>query len=68
MADVFAGPTELLERTATVRVTGRVVEVTGLTVVATGLPLPVGTACTIVRQQAERSPPRWWASPASAPC
>jgi len=53
MADLFAEPRKILGRTATLQVAGRVVEVTGLTVVAEGLPLPVGSACEITRAHAE---------------
>ncbi|HNQ22328.1 MAG TPA: FliI/YscN family ATPase [Phycisphaerae bacterium] len=56
MADLFAEPRRLVQRTATVQVTGRVVQVTGLTVVAEGLPLPVGSFCTITRAHAESIP------------
>ncbi len=47
MADLFAGHRELIEQARTIRATGRVVEVTGLTVVAEGLALPVGSLCSI---------------------
>ena len=47
MADLFAHHRSLLQNTAFTRVTGRVAEVTGLTVVADGLPLPVGSLCNI---------------------
>ena len=53
MADLFAEPRKMLERTPTLQVAGRVVEVTGLTVVAEGLPLSVGSACEITRAHAE---------------
>jgi flagellum-specific ATP synthase len=47
MVSVLHNARRLLDRVDTVRVSGRVVEVTGLTVVAEGLPLPVGGACAI---------------------
>ena len=47
--DLFSDQTALVERTPTHRVTGRTLEVTGLTVVAEGLPVPVGSLCVIER-------------------
>jgi FliI/YscN family ATPase len=49
MAELFAHQAELFDRTSTLRVTGRVVEVTGLTILADGLRLPVGAMCEIAR-------------------
>ncbi len=49
MVELFAHQAELYDRTSTLRVTGRVVEVTGLTVLADGLRLPVGSMCEITR-------------------
>ena len=42
MSNVFSSQQLLIEQAALYRVSGRVCEVTGLTVVAEGLPLPVG--------------------------
>jgi len=53
MADLFAEARTLVEQTQTCRVTGRVVEVTGLTVVAEGLAMPVGSLCHIERRSGE---------------
>ncbi len=50
MTDVFSEARTLVEQTQTLRVTGRVVEVTGLTVVAEGLPLAVGSMCFIEKR------------------
>ncbi|MFQ5494019.1 MAG: hypothetical protein ACE5EX_01430, partial [Phycisphaerae bacterium] len=47
MIDLFAGPLELVQRVQTCRATGRVAEVTGLTIVAEGLYCPVGSLCRI---------------------
>ena len=47
MSDMFSNQQLLIEQTAFCRVSGRVCEVTGLTVVAKGLPLPVGALCRI---------------------
>ncbi|MCH9002578.1 MAG: hypothetical protein IIC02_08390, partial [Planctomycetes bacterium] len=47
MSDMFSSQQLLLEHAAFSRVSGRVCEVTGLTVVAEGLPLPVGALCRI---------------------
>lgn len=49
MVDLFVSHRALLKRARTCRITGRVVEVTGLTVVAEGLALPVGSLCEIER-------------------
>lgn len=47
MNDMFSNQQLLIEQAAFYRVSGRVCEVTGLTVVAEGLPLPVGALCRI---------------------
>ena len=47
MADLFVHHRSLLQNVAFPRVRGCVAEVTGLTVVADGLPLPVGSLCHI---------------------
>ncbi len=47
MFDLLENASRLIDGIDTVRVTGRVAEVTGLTVVAEGLPLPVGGLCVI---------------------
>jgi FliI/YscN family ATPase len=49
MTDLFVQQRRLLEGVRPYRTTGRVVEVTGLTVVAEGLPLPVGSLCEVQR-------------------
>jgi len=49
MADLFANQRRLVEQARICRTTGRVVEVTGLTVVAAGLALPVGSLCEVTR-------------------
>jgi len=53
MSDLFANSLHLIEHAECRRVTGRVVEVTGLTVVAEGLPVPIGFLCEIERAHAE---------------
>ena len=53
MLDLFAKPRRLFEHAECRRETGRVAEVTGLTVVADGLPVPVGFLCEIERTNAE---------------
>lgn len=50
MTDLFTHHADLFDRTSTLRVTGRVVDVTGLTVLAEGLRLPVGAMCEIHRR------------------
>ncbi len=47
MVDLFGEHRSRLQAIRTVRVSGRVVEATGLTVVADGLPLSVGSLCRI---------------------
>ncbi len=54
MPDLFTSQRRLIEEAQTCRATGRVVEVTGLTVVADGLTIPVGSLCEIERACAER--------------
>ncbi len=49
MPDLFDDHRRLIDRAQPLRVTGRVAEVTGLSVVANGFPLPVGTLCEIQR-------------------
>ncbi len=53
MSDPFDKPRRLFENAECRRVTGRVAEVTGLTVVADGLPVPIGFLCEIERSHAE---------------
>ncbi|MHC4698606.1 MAG: FliI/YscN family ATPase [Planctomycetota bacterium] len=53
MSDPFNKPRRLFKNAECRRVTGRVAEVTGLTVVADGLPVPVGFLCEIERSHAE---------------
>ncbi|MCP4592555.1 MAG: FliI/YscN family ATPase [bacterium] len=45
---LFDRQTELVQRALLMRVTGRVKEVTGLTVTAEGLPIPLGSMCEVV--------------------
>ena len=52
VADPFVHSRGLLERVFLPRVTGRVARVTGLTVVAEGLPAPVGSFCWVQRSRA----------------
>jgi len=47
MASLLSNARRVVEGVDPVRVSGRVTEVTGLTVVAEGLPLPVGGVCSI---------------------
>jgi len=47
MPDPFDNARKVMERSSCLRVAGRVTEVTGLTVVAEGLPIPVGSLCAI---------------------
>lgn len=56
MPELFSGHRRLVERADTFRIAGRVVEVTGLTVVAEGLPIPVGSLCRIERSSAGAIP------------
>ena len=53
MSDPFTKPRRLMEQAEYRRIMGRVAEVTGLTVVADGLPVPVGFLCEIERTHAE---------------
>jgi len=53
MVDMFCEARVLMEQAQTCRVTGRVIEVTGLTVVAEGLAMPVGSLCRIERRAGE---------------
>ena len=53
MLDLFVNQRRLIEQGQFWRATGRVVEVTGLAVVAEGLPLPVGSLCEVKRRHAE---------------
>ncbi len=48
MSDPFQQHRAVLENASFMRVSGRVSEVTGLTIVAEGLPLPVGVLCRVV--------------------
>ena len=52
MRELFVGQRRLMEQAQTLRVTGRVVEATGLTVVAEGLAISVGSLCEIDRSKA----------------
>lgn len=47
MSDLLIAQREILRRSRTIRVSGTVVEVGGLTVVARGLPAPIGSLCEI---------------------
>ena len=62
MRDIFAEHVRILESTQCYRVTGRVLEVTGLTVIAEGFPQPVGSMASIERPG--KSPPVVRARPA----
>ncbi|MGB2987053.1 MAG: FliI/YscN family ATPase [Phycisphaerae bacterium] len=53
MPDLFVSERCLMEQAQTIRTTGRVVEVSGLTVVAEGLALPVGSLCRVERRSAD---------------
>lgn len=53
MIELFDRHRELVERGLSVRVAGRVTEVTGLTLVAEGLPAPVGSLCRVERGSGE---------------
>ncbi len=53
MIDLFADHRSLIEHAQTCRVTGRVVEVTGLSLVAEGLSIPVGSMCVVRCRNAE---------------
>ncbi len=52
MPELFDNHRRLVEQAETFRVTGRVIEVTGLTVIAKGLLTPVGSLCQIERATA----------------
>ena len=52
--DLFANHRRLVEATVCSHVIGSIVEVTGLTVVAQGLSVPVGTLCEIERRDGSR--------------
>ncbi len=56
MPELFASHRRLVEQARTQRVTGRVVEVTGLTVIAERLAMPIGYMCQIARCGAEPIP------------
>lgn len=47
MAELFSAQREILQRTRTLRVRGTVTDVSGLTVVADGLPVSMGSLCEI---------------------
>ncbi len=53
MVELFSKHQALADRAPTIRVAGRVVDVTGLTVVAEGLPIPIGSLCEITRRKDE---------------
>lgn len=53
MVKLFSEHQALVDRAPTIRVAGRVVDVTGLTVVAEGLPIPIGSLCEIIRRKDE---------------
>lgn len=53
MCDPFRHHRELVDRAQLTRATGRVADVTGLTVVADGLSLPIGSLCAIERASAD---------------
>ncbi len=55
-AALFEQQTRLVERATLTRVTGRVAELAGLTVVADGLRVPVGSLCTIESAHAGAMP------------
>ena len=55
-ATLFAHQSQLIEHARLMRVTGRVVELAGLTVVAEGLRVPVGSLCTIQPAHAQPIP------------
>lgn len=56
MVELFADHRALIEQTSCLRLTGRVSEVAGLTVVADGLVLPVGSLCEVSRQALDPLP------------
>lgn len=49
MTELFAQHERLIAATQTCRVTGRIIEASGLNLVAEGLTLPVGSICTVAR-------------------
>ncbi len=49
MTELFAQHERLIATTQTCRVTGRIIEASGLNLVAEGITLPVGSICTIAR-------------------
>ena len=51
MVELFSEHRLLVDRATTIRATGSVVDVTGLTVVAKGLPIPIGSLCEIDRRK-----------------
>ncbi len=53
MVRLFDNQTKLIDSARLMRVTGRVADVTGLTVVSVGLPAPVGSLCRIDRAVGE---------------
>ncbi len=53
MTSLFAGHLPVLEKAQSRRVEGRVCEVTGLTVVARGLLIPIGSMCRVSRSNGE---------------
>lgn len=50
MVELFSEQLNVVNSATTLQVTGRVVDVTGLTVVADGLPIPIGSLCEIDRR------------------
>ncbi len=50
MSNAFANEIDLVTRMPTPALVGRVADVTGITVVVTGLPAPVGSMCSIYRK------------------
>lgn len=56
MAELFVHQRRLIDSASTFRVSGRIVEIAGLSVIAEGLPLPMGSVCRIERKNDARIP------------
>lgn len=56
MVELFMNHQRIVEQSTTIRLSGRVSEVAGLTVVADGLVLPVGSLCEVDRKSYEPLP------------
>jgi len=56
VTELFSNQEELLDAAHFMRITGRVVEISGLSIVACGLPMPIGSFFTIARRHGDAIP------------